>query len=420
MKRHDHKVGDNRNPIWQRVRKSHAFRPVAFFLFGYLLLAQVLSLFGIAGGLAGEADFKQLYAAGYMVRTGHAREIFNYQATARYEHELVGQVGAILPYNHPSYEALLLAPFSIFSYKVAYLLFFCGNTLVMFLVFLLLRAYLTGYAELWKPLIYAPFLCFFPVQVALVQGQDSIFLLATIVCAFRLEESKRDFWAGFTLAFGLFKFQFVFPIALLFLLWKRWRLVSGFASGAIIWGAVSLAVTGLDSWRTYGSYLLSMSANLTPNGSEMYGILPERMANLRGVVSGTVGALAPRLVVQATVAIASLLLILWAARKSCSFALAALVAFLVSYHAYPHDQVVIVLALALAAITARTASGLQLASCAFVIATPTVAMLTGMPFWLVGIPILVFTYETGRCAASGGHESLSDQASCSTPLGTQA
>ena len=378
--------------VWQRSIRHSSARSIAFFFLGYLAIGQLLSLVSIVGGFEGHADFKQLYAAAYMVRTGHAHEIYNYEATERYERELVGNVGAILPFNHPSYEALLLAPLSLFSYKTAYLLFAGVNVVLLCAIFLQLRPYLYNYVEVWPPLVFAPFFFFYPVVVCIVQGQDSLFLLAAIVCSFLLEERRRHFLAGFVLAFGLFKFQFVIPIAVLFFLWRRWRFVAGFAAGAALWAGVSLAVTGLHSWKTYATYLLGMSAQLDARGQEMYGILPDHMANLRGLVS----VLTPAHLAAGMTLGLSLLLLIWAAGKPASFTLATLVSVLVSYHAYRHDLTILILPLCLAASTIQSASRIQLVSMGLIFVLPTLMMFSDLPFWLLAIPILLLTFETAK------------------------
>jgi hypothetical protein len=99
---------------------------------------------------------------------------------------------------------------------------------------MLLRPYAAAYCPLSKPIVHVPLVCFLPFAVALIQGQDSFFLLTALVCSFVAMERNRDFLSGAILALGLFKFQFVLPIALLFALWKEWRVVAGFGSTAVI------------------------------------------------------------------------------------------------------------------------------------------------------------------------------------------
>ena len=382
---------------FDRLIASKIFKPIALLVCGYMLFFQLVTLTFVIVALKGDADFKQLYAAAYMVRTGHAHQMYNYQETARVERELVGQDVTVLPFNHLAYEALLVAPLSFFSYKTAFLIFFGVNVVLAYLCFVILKPLFAHLGELWKPLIYAPFLIFWPVVVTLREGQDSLLLLLAIILSFRFYDDKREFAAGVALALGLFKFNFVLPVTALFLLWKHWRFVKGFALGAATVGLTSLAVVGFGSWKTYGMYLLGMSTKLDDAGRKAYGVFPELMSNLRGFVSGAIGSSASQMAIQAIVVAASLLLILWASRKKESFALAACVAYLVSYHAFPHDQIILILPVAIVAAIAPQASGRLLVSGALIIAMDTItAMAKIIPVWLLAIPVLYFAYEIGK------------------------
>ena len=375
-----------------RLAASPWFRPAALIVFGCLLFIQGgLLLAGIPKALQGNSDFEHLYTAGYMVRTGHGQQLYDYGATDRFEVELIGPTGSTPPFNHLSYEALIFIPLSFFKYRIAYSLFLFLDLFLLALVFVLLRRYGAAYGPLWKPIVYVPFICFLPFAFAMIQGQDSFLLLTALVCSFVAMERKRDFLSGAILALGLFKFQFVLPIALLFALWKKWRVVAGFGSTALILSSLSLEVTGYNSWKTYSIYLLSMSARLTEAGRGMYGILPERMANLRGLISAMMGTFVPQTVLQATIALASILLVLWATRKRPSFALAVSVSFLVSYHAYTYDEAILILPLVASASAFMASSSLwRIASGGILLVAPTAFLLARLPLWLGSIPIAFF------------------------------
>jgi hypothetical protein len=42
-------------------------------------------IFFFPGAMQGHADFRQLYTAGYMIRTGHASELFDYAAQKHFQ-----------------------------------------------------------------------------------------------------------------------------------------------------------------------------------------------------------------------------------------------------------------------------------------------------------------------------------------------
>jgi hypothetical protein len=85
-------------------------------------------------------DFRTQYAAGYMVRTGHARQLYDYDETRQIQNDVVSQSDKALPFIHLAYEALLYVPFSLFPYETAYFLFFWINVFFLVWAFFLLRA----------------------------------------------------------------------------------------------------------------------------------------------------------------------------------------------------------------------------------------------------------------------------------------
>jgi hypothetical protein len=110
----------------------------SFFVAGviFLLLVQLcVVVLGAPGGLAGRVDFRVLYAAGHMVRTGDDHQLYNYDKTVATESELAGETGATFAFVHPAYEALLFVPLSFLSYKSAYIVFFFCNIGLILIVF---------------------------------------------------------------------------------------------------------------------------------------------------------------------------------------------------------------------------------------------------------------------------------------------
>jgi len=58
---------------------------------------------------------------------------------------------------------------------------------------------------------------------------------AGVYADFHLLKNGRDFRAGAILGLGLFKFQFIVPFALIFLLRRRWKFMRGFVATAAGW-----------------------------------------------------------------------------------------------------------------------------------------------------------------------------------------
>jgi len=157
---------------------------------------------------------------------------------------------------------------------------------------------------------------------------------------------------------GLFKFQFVVPFALIFLLRKKWRFLAGFVLSATVLGALSLAAVGWQGVKSYVHLLLSIGSN---PGNVSYGSAVD-MPTLHGFVyallSGTVGVRAIGIVVAAI----SVLLILFTASRwehaertsrdnsfDLVFAAAVAMSLMTGLHMFTHDFSPLMLALLLVA-----------------------------------------------------------------------
>jgi hypothetical protein len=115
-----------------------------------------------------------------MVRNGYRYQLYDYDLQARLEDLVVGPSDTPLPFNHLSYESLIFAPLSVFSYRTAYFIFLFINGLLLWVSFRLLRPSMGNLASVYQWLPPALFLAFPPIAVALIQGQDSIVLLTLL------------------------------------------------------------------------------------------------------------------------------------------------------------------------------------------------------------------------------------------------
>ena len=360
--------------------------PLAFLF----LLAVPLAMINICAfflvlpsALHGYYDFRQLYTAGHMVLSGHATQVYDYEATRVAQNQLVGPSIGALPFNHLAYEALLFSILALFPYRVAYVTLAIVNLGLLAVCFRILRRHFGDLSELpsWLPLLLP--LGFLPSIFAIGEGQDSILLLMLASCSFLLLERGRDRWAGAVLALTLFKFQFALPIALLYLCWKRWQFIEGFILCGAGIACVSFAMVGSAGAATYVKELISMSARLSADGQVRYGIRPELMMNLRGFVYLIGHRLLPAGLIQVITAVFSLAVLLWAARRKASFPLAVTVAVLVSYHCFLDDAALLLIPLAV--IIGRKSIWM---ACG-VLATPELLLFAGYLIPLGVIPLLI-------------------------------
>jgi hypothetical protein len=376
-------------------------RPFIVATFAFLFMVQMaIVVMGASQGARGRADLRQLYAAGYMVRTGHGAELYDYDATLRFQNQLVNSQDVALPFNHLAFESLIYLPLTYFKFRTAYFVFMALNVGLLVLAAWLAQPYLDHLRAEWRWMPIAIFACFLPVAVTLIQGQDSIILLLLMIgasVALKARGPSADVLAGLLLALTLFKFQFAIVVILILVAWLRWRVAVGFSMGAAGLAALSLAITGFAAPMAYAKSLLSMSARLsTSNQQYLYGINPSLMPNLRGALYGALHDISPNIVLQLATAIFSVLIVLWAIRGKKSFDLAILAAIICSYHCMIHDAIILLIPLVF--ISAPQESSTPTGSISFgwiragVFAAPTLLFLARAPYWPIGLLLVVFLF----------------------------
>jgi Glycosyltransferase family 87 len=304
----------------------------------------------------GQPDFTIFYTAGTMLNQGSARALYDTELQRKVQGEFAPNLGErrwALPFNHPAFEALLFQAFAVLPYRSAYLLWLAVNLMLLLLVLLLLRKHIILMQRAGYFFWLLTALAFFPLFVALLQGQDSILLLLWCVLAYVALQRDSLFLAGCCLALGLFRFHLVLPMVFIFLLHRKWKLVAGFASVAAGLALISAWVVGIRQALLYPSWLWKLEGSMGTSAP-----LLSAMANLRGMLYTVLHRDAGPLsrIVLAAIAV---LLLLWTAKKcnfrgslsdfDLSFSLVLVTTIVTSYHVLPHDLSLLLLAVLLVA-----------------------------------------------------------------------
>ncbi|MBZ5704689.1 MAG: DUF2029 domain-containing protein [Acidobacteriia bacterium] len=290
-------------------------------------------------GMEKGTDFPDFYVAARMVHAGAGHELYSAAAQREFQIRYAGRVGTY--FIHPPFETLLYLPFAQWPMERAYLLWSLLDVgLLLVTARVMTLEVLPG--RDWQMLA-AGALVFAPVLLNFIQGQDSVLLLFLLVLAFTALRREQPLAAGAWLACGLFKFHLVLPIAVILLFGKRWRLLGGFAAGAVVLGLVSAAISGRGWLAAYARFLGELAK------LPMAGIHPEEMANLRGLVALLFPASAwILLTVASSLVVLGLAIRGWnRAGVKLGFANTVTAAALVSYHLSPHDLSVLLLPMAL-------------------------------------------------------------------------
>src|SRR5579864_8998996 len=132
--------------------------------------------------LGGDADFRNFYSAGLILRSGRGHQLYDYPLQRDIQNAAISPASMVLPYVHLPYEALLFAPFTLLSYRSAFLCFLSLNVVLLFISYRLLQGRLWRALQMWRwfPLLF--FVGYPPATATLLQGQDSILTLL-LFCA---------------------------------------------------------------------------------------------------------------------------------------------------------------------------------------------------------------------------------------------
>jgi hypothetical protein len=162
----------------------------------------------------------------------------------------------MLVYGHAPYIALLFKPFAMLPYLWAYCAWL-GFSAVLYLsaITLLFRA--AGVPLEHRKTGFLLAVSFMPfIFETWIAGQLSVVIFFLWALFLFCRHQHRPFLAGIVLALGIFKPTLVaLPIAML-MAGRRWRILQGFATGAVAVAALSIGMVGLHGCRAWVDTLL--------------------------------------------------------------------------------------------------------------------------------------------------------------------
>jgi glycosyl transferase family 87 len=351
--------------------------------------------------LQGAADFRSFYSAGWAVRLGEASKLYDLEFTRRLQDLYAGTKSIPLPYTHPPFEALLFQPLTHLNYLHAYLSFLAFNVGLLTLTFWLMRPFMESLSRLYWWLPGALVLAYLPIAATLIQGQDSVLLLAILASAVVALDRQLDGLAGLLVGLGLFRFQVTLPIAVLFLFWRRWRFLASFGLMATVLVTISAWMMGA-SLISYARLLLGISLHLQSAlnyARYSHAVQVAMMPNVRGLIIGATHLSGVWL--QVFISVISLALFGLAARTRTQgrnrLLLAIAVCVPINYHLLIHDLSILFLPVVTALDNLmhyesggawRDKLPFRLAGLVFV--SPLLFSYAPFHFWIVSIPLLAF------------------------------
>jgi len=224
-------------------------------------------------------DFQNFYLGGSIVRQGKGSQLYRRETqNAAYQSMLGYQPNQY--FLHPPFEAAALAPLTTLSMEHAFVVWTLINVALLGCLPLLLMP-CVAFVQRNPFLTLLLLFCFLPVLIALNLGQDSILLLFVASWAYFMICKGKTFRAGLVLALLGLKFQYLAIIAILLLLSRKFRLLSGVALGVGCLTLLSGIVTGSRGLVDYVRFVQSFNAH------DGYGALnPSLMVNARGFFAG--------------------------------------------------------------------------------------------------------------------------------------
>ncbi|HKS76965.1 MAG TPA: glycosyltransferase family 87 protein [Terriglobales bacterium] len=303
----------------------------------------------------GYPDFTIFYSAAKIVREGLGARLYDPQVQYQVQLEFASGVSirqGALPYNHPAFEALFFVPLTYLPYLTAFVIWDALNLVMLGLVLRCLRPHAPFLQRLGLGKAWFACLAFFPVCVALLQGQDMILLLLLFALAFVSLKRGNDIAAGAWLGLGLFRFHLVLLLVLILLLRKRFKVLIGFAAIACFLMLVSVTIVGWPGMLHYPQYVWYIEQTMGHGA-----IVPSDMPNLRGLIASLLTDLLPKQLVLLVTALLSLAVITFVGLRqrmdrsvdllNLAFSEWILAVVLLSYHAFAYDLCLLLLPIVL-------------------------------------------------------------------------
>src|SRR5438094_1112688 len=184
----------------------------------------------VRGNLRGP-DFFNFYAAAKLYVSSGGAAVYDIARQRQVELQITGQDPSrfiLLPYFHPPYYPILIAPAAYLDCRRAYYVMAAVNVLlVAALIVILVRSSLRVHGRGWL-VASAMIGGFFPLFVTVLQGQSDLVVLVPLAGAYGAWARRRHGMAGALRARALAKPQLLVFIPGLFIARRAWRVPGGF------------------------------------------------------------------------------------------------------------------------------------------------------------------------------------------------
>ena len=305
-------------------------------------LYRVYGWAAVASGDLRGSDYFSFYAAARLLTSrggahlyeAASQRLFQDQVTAGWHGHFI-----LLPFLHPPYYAVLIAPVALLSLVQAYAATSAVSLLLLAAALLAsTRAAGLGIPETW--IAGALTLSFLPVFAVFIQGQSDMVVLLPLCLAHLAWVRGRPGWAGVFAGLAIVKPQLLLLLPVLFIVQRHWRALAGYfaAAGALL--AASLPFFGVAGWVSY----IGVIAPWAVSGSQDFPITGQTVYSMRGLLEAAPGGAPLAAGVLAIVAVGAVALLSMRSRSpGLDLAFAVAVSLLLSPYQNLHDLSLLVM-----------------------------------------------------------------------------
>jgi hypothetical protein len=249
----------------------------------------------IALGTLQGPDFFSFFAAARLFLARGGAHVYELGAQKQFQDQITAQWPGhfiLLPYIHPPYYTLLIAPLGWLPFRTAYLVFGAINLLLaVAAITLLIRGnrFRRGGAVVGAAVAVG----FLPLFVTLLQGQSDLLMLLPLTGAYLAWNRGRTGTAGVLAGLALVKPHLVLLIPLLFVARRAWRAVGGFVAVASALSLISVVAFGLKGVLGY----LQVVTGWAVGRGDVWPITGQTVYSLRGFLEALPGGRLPALIV---------------------------------------------------------------------------------------------------------------------------
>ncbi len=288
-------------------------------------------------GALQRSNFYSFYAAARIFWERGPGAVYTIAAQREYQGAVTASWPAhatFLPYIHPPYFTILLAPLGLLPQPAAYAVQAAlGALLAVAALAVLTRA--AGLRRGAAATAMLLGLAFVPLQLALFLGQSDVLILLALggACVFWVR--GREGLAGALVGLAMIKPTLLVLLPLFFVVRRAWRALGAFAAVAAVLSALSLAVFGAGGVAGYLGAVLPWTAGRDHG----WGITAQTASSLRGLLELAPGGRPVAIaILLAAVVIAALALSWRPHRPRLDFAVAIAVSLALSLYENLHDQ----------------------------------------------------------------------------------